>query len=261
MSQQESQPSGESRSALIRLNRKPSLAPWNAALGFALFAFIASTSAQAGDDDKAQAKAHYQTATRYYEVQEYDKALGEYKAAYVAKPDPAFLFNIGQCYRKLENNEKALESFKQFLKKAEPKDPNRALVEARIRDIESELSAKNSIREEPKTTPQEIPAPTNPQTEFPNPPTSEPVMTPVPLPPSPMMTSGGNSYDPVPPIQNLLVQESPPPAPMPKPAYKTWWFWAGMSAIVGGGVVAIVLSSRHGTTIPPTTLGSQEAFK
>jgi len=52
-------------------------------------------------DDKATARAHYETATRLYDVGEYEKALAEFKAAYVAKDDPAFLFNIGQCYREL----------------------------------------------------------------------------------------------------------------------------------------------------------------
>ena len=53
------------------------------------------------DPAKATALAHFETAKRLFEVHEYGKALEEYKAAYVAKPDPAFLFNIGQCHRKL----------------------------------------------------------------------------------------------------------------------------------------------------------------
>jgi hypothetical protein len=51
-------------------------------------------AARAGDSDKAVARAHYETATRLYEIREYDKALLEYKSAYLAQPDPAFLFNI-----------------------------------------------------------------------------------------------------------------------------------------------------------------------
>jgi hypothetical protein len=64
--------------------------------------------AQAGESDKVTAKAHYEKGTRLYEIREYDKALLEYKAAYLAQPDPAFLFNIGQCYRKLGQNQEAL---------------------------------------------------------------------------------------------------------------------------------------------------------
>ena len=94
-------------------------------------------AAKAGDR-RATAKAHYETATRLYDIREYDKALREYKSAYLAQPDPAFLFNIGQCYRKLGQNQEALSFFQEYLKKASADDPNRSQVEARIRDIEAE---------------------------------------------------------------------------------------------------------------------------
>jgi tetratricopeptide (TPR) repeat protein len=98
---------------------------------------LSGRSALAAENDKAVARAHYETATRLYEVREYADALREYKAAYVAKPDVAFLFNIGQCYRKMGKNTDALDFFQQFLKKALPDDPNRGLVEALVRNIES----------------------------------------------------------------------------------------------------------------------------
>jgi hypothetical protein len=97
--------------------------------------------ALAGEGDKAVARAHYETATRLYDVREYADALKEYKAAYIAKPDPAFLFNIGQCYRKMGSNAEALDFFRQYLKKAPPDDPNRPSVEARIRNIQSGLTS------------------------------------------------------------------------------------------------------------------------
>jgi tetratricopeptide (TPR) repeat protein len=95
-------------------------------------------AAEAGDASRATAKAHYETATRLYDIREYDKALVEFKSAYLAQPDPAFLFNVGQCYRKLGQNQQALNFFQEYLKKAPPDDPNRSQVEARVRDIEAE---------------------------------------------------------------------------------------------------------------------------
>jgi len=62
------------------------------------------------DGDKAAARAHFEAATRLYDIHEYAKALEEYKEAYLAKPDPAFLFNVGQCYRKLGKLDKALDA-------------------------------------------------------------------------------------------------------------------------------------------------------
>jgi tetratricopeptide (TPR) repeat protein len=114
-----------------------------------------SPTAEAGDS-RATAKAHYETATRLYDIREYDKALREYKSAYLAQPDPAFLFNIGQCHRKLGQNQQALNFFQEYLKKASPDDPNRSQVEARVRDIEAEAKLK---AEEAQAAAAAMPAP------------------------------------------------------------------------------------------------------
>jgi tetratricopeptide (TPR) repeat protein len=101
------------------------------------------------DNRRATAKAHYETATRLYDIREYDKALLEYKSAYLAQPDPAFLFNIGQCYRKLGQNQQALNFFQEYLKKASADDPNRSQVEARVRDIEAEAKLQAEAAQAP----------------------------------------------------------------------------------------------------------------
>jgi hypothetical protein len=120
---------------------KQSSVAWMVGAVVAVVCCALGSPAQAGEGDKVVARAHYETATRLYEVREYADALKEYKAAYVAKPDAAFLFNIGQCYRKMDKNAEALDFFQQFLKKSPPDDPNRALVEARIRNIEAGLNS------------------------------------------------------------------------------------------------------------------------
>ena len=139
-------------------------------------------------DDKATARAHYETAARLYDVGEYEKALAEFKAAYVAKDDPAFLFNIGQCYRKLGQEAEALNFFRRYLKKAPADDPNRAQVEARYRDTEVDAVFKEDMeraaeRTEATTPSLEdfgiMPAPAPPVVEVPPPPAPPlPVRTP-----------------------------------------------------------------------------------
>src|ERR1039457_5384560 len=96
-----------------------------------------SSRALCAENDKVVARAHYETATRIYDLREYAKALDEYKAAYLAKPDPAFLFNVGQCYRRLGKFDQALDFYREYLKKAPPDDPNRPNVEARIRNTDT----------------------------------------------------------------------------------------------------------------------------
>jgi tetratricopeptide (TPR) repeat protein len=110
------------------------------------------------DPAKTTALAHFETAKRLFEVHEFGKALEEYNAAYVAKPDPAFLFNIGQCYRKLGQNDVALDFFQQFLRKAPADDPNRSQVEARIADIQAEERAKGAQGPQAKPEPTPLPA-------------------------------------------------------------------------------------------------------
>jgi tetratricopeptide (TPR) repeat protein len=109
--------------------RKPRLTGLVIAVAFVALA----VPAQAADSEKTAAKAHFEAATRLYDIHEYAKALEEYKAAYLAKPDPAFLFNVGQCYRRLGKFDQALEFYREYLKKAPSDDPNRPNVEARIR--------------------------------------------------------------------------------------------------------------------------------
>jgi hypothetical protein len=124
-------------------------------------------------DNTATAKDHYETGTRFFELGEYRKALEEYKAAYMAKPDPAFLFNIGQCHRKLAEPQKAIEFFQQYLKKGHPNDVYREQVEGRIRELEVELLAlsnanQNTTNQSPKAGSPKIsepPVPTVPSVD------------------------------------------------------------------------------------------------
>ena len=98
-------------------------------------------AAQVGDD-VAAARMHYSKAIRLYEVGEYRDALAEFKAAHVAKPDSAFLYNIAQCHRQLGDLDQALVMYKRYLV-ATPKAANRAEVEKRISDLEAELASGN----------------------------------------------------------------------------------------------------------------------
>jgi tetratricopeptide (TPR) repeat protein len=185
---------------------------WRSALA-AVFLVVSlggfAPSAEAGDNSsRATAKAHYETATRLYEIREYDKALLEYKSAYLAQPDAAFLFNIGQCYRKLGQNQEALNFFQEYLKKASPDDPNRRKVEARIRDIEAETKLKAQAAEA-AAAPAPAPAPPPAPPPAPAPaPTSE-VAQPVPTPPLPAVVAPPPPAVEIPPAAVSVEQASP----------------------------------------------------
>lgn len=236
---------------------------------FAAFVCCAlARPALAGEGDKVVARAHYETATRLYDVREYADALKEYKAAYVAKPDPAFLFNIGQCYRKMDKNAEARDFFQQFLKKSPPDDPNRALVEARIRNIEAGLTADYDPFDKSGAAPVQLPpakAQLSPVQEPIQPPEPVQQLTAKPSLPAEQPTPQPSVTSPVPlqpagldltsatPVRE--VQDSPP-------IYTTWWFWTGVgAAVVAGTVTAVILSSGGGTKNPSSTLGARSVFQ
>lgn len=77
------------------------------------------------EPDKAAAKAHYEAGPRLYDIHEYDAALKEYKAGDLTRPAPSFLYNIGQCYKRLGMPVQAREFFREYLKRAPRDEPNR----------------------------------------------------------------------------------------------------------------------------------------
>lgn len=102
---------------------------------------------------KALARAHYETATRLYAVGEYERALVEFKAAYVTKADPAFLFNIGQCHLKAGRIDEAVASYRSFLSHAAPNDPSRPQVEAILRRTQDDVVFREDLEPAPSAAP------------------------------------------------------------------------------------------------------------
>jgi tetratricopeptide (TPR) repeat protein len=202
-----------------------------------------------GDDGKVAAKAHYEAATRLYDIREYTKALEEYKAAYLAKPDAAFLFNIGQCYRKLGKNPEALDFFQQYLRKAPAEDPNRTQVEARIRELENDGVKRPGTNA--TATPSISPTPP--------PPPAPSVQV---APPTPVQPTSSPASMPTGKPAGVDVTATAPAGNegTSRPFYRAWWFWTGVGvAVVAGAATVYVLSSRGGGDNVPggLTLGSR----
>jgi tetratricopeptide (TPR) repeat protein len=110
------------------------------------------------------AKKHYDKGEKLFALGRFDVALEEYQKAFDAKPVPAFLFNIGQCYRNLGDFESAVFSFKKFLK-LEPDAPNRDKVEKLIDELEAKQAKGESTKLKLDTHPPPPPPP--PQTDQP----------------------------------------------------------------------------------------------
>jgi len=169
----------------------------------------------------ADAKQHYAAASRLYDLAEYDGALREFKEAYRAVDDPAFLFNIAQCHRKLGHAQDAITFYKNYLRRA-PHAANKAEVERRISELER------------------APASAAPPADEPTSPVS-PLVLDVPA-PTPAKDRPADA--------TLIAAPSPAPAPVAEtPFYKRGWFWIATGAVVAGvAATVIVLGTRSETT-------------
>src|SRR5262245_55019934 len=163
------------------------------------------------DVDAAEAKRHYGIAARAYDLAEYEEALREFKEAYRIVGDPAFLFNIAQCHRKLGHPADAISFYKTYLRRA-PSTPHRAEVEKLIADLEQGEAARPEAATPAVAA---APAPAAP------PAAASPQAPPLAAPP------------PSAPVTLVAAPAQPAPE-TDRPFYKNAWFWVATSAALAG---------------------------
>ena len=187
-------------------------------------------------DEKAKAREHYQKGLVHYDIKEFAEALAEFKNAYRVVQDPAFLFNIAQCYRKLGQDVEALDYYRNYARRF-PNAPNRGEVDRRIQEIEHELEAKRASN--PPTTPEKKPE-TRPINNN---------STVTPIAPPPAAPNGSASVPPpLPPpgdsSQTLVTTTKASGESNASPFYTRWWFWTGVGAVIVTGVLVGALATR-----------------
>jgi tetratricopeptide (TPR) repeat protein len=101
----------------------------------------ASTATADHGSDAHRAKALYQNGLKHYNVGEYREALQSFKDAYLLKADPVLLFNMGQAYRQLGDDEGSAREYRAYLRE-QPDAPNHAEVEKFIAAAEEQLRHK-----------------------------------------------------------------------------------------------------------------------
>jgi tetratricopeptide (TPR) repeat protein len=106
-------------------------------------------AAEAQETDNSampRAKALFQRAERYFFIGEFKRALDLYNEAFRTRPLPGFLFNIGQCQRKLGDCKRAIFNFKQYLLH-QPDAPNRGVAEQLIALCEAKIASDREARQ------------------------------------------------------------------------------------------------------------------
>jgi hypothetical protein len=208
----------------------------------------------AGADDRVEeARAHYMQGNAYYRLDKFREALGEYELAYIAKPDPSFLYNIAQCHRLMGNRADALKFYRRFIKD-QVSSPNRSVAEKHIRDIEragiTTVPPHTSSGPAPAAGPAAGPSPAAaPPPAFPAQGGAAPAAAPPPLSSPPLALAPPPSPSPSPlnaPAPGALPSDSddrpaPPDEGAPSPPfYKSWWFWTAVGVVLVAGTVAVV---------------------
>jgi tetratricopeptide (TPR) repeat protein len=112
-------------------------------LSFTATLLLVAVPARGEDLATRRARTLHAEGAKQYDLGDYRQALEAFRAAYLEKPDPALLFNIGQCHRKLGEPEPEAEAYRAYLRRL-PEAPNRAQVEQFIRDAEEQVARRRS---------------------------------------------------------------------------------------------------------------------
>ena len=125
---------------------------------------VVGTAIAVADDEIArpsnpEARERLSAGTKLYRVQEFEKAIEEYKAGALKEDAPVFHYNLGQCYRHLRRFREAKFHYQRFVASGNPPAKYKLAVEGFIREAETELQKEATAEaasepiEAPRATP------------------------------------------------------------------------------------------------------------
>ena len=175
-------------------------------------------AAAAGGSDRP-GRARFAMAEAKFNLGRFEEAVVDYQAAYEAEPLPAFLFNIGQCYRNVGNYERAQFYFRRYVE-LDPRSPNRPDAEQLIAEMDRLAAGRRGAELASSSALTSLPAPV---------PGSEPA-----------------------PAFAPVVAHTRDDAARSRPIYRRPWFWVGGAALVAGAITAGLLINRddHRPSLP-----------
>ena len=195
--------------------------------------------------EPSAARQAYDQATAAFGLGHYAEAAEKYETAFSLRPDPALLYNAAQAYRLAGNRPRALELYRNYLRLY----PNRQNAD----EARNQVAALTKALEEEKAPPPAQRVATAPTTPAPPVTPIAPVAAPSPLPPPALSLSQPPSGAPA-----TVVTEAPPAAESRSSRggdSRTWIWIAAGAAVIVGGVVAVVVSTR-GDKFPDASFGT-----
>jgi hypothetical protein len=171
----------------------------------------------------------------------YDEALDTFAKLYAKTLNPVYLRNIGRCFQKKRDPDKAIDEFKDYLAKTRSgkykiSADERAEIQGYIKEMEGlrDEQARAAVAPPP-------PAPVAPVAPQP---ATAPQPTAAPLPAAPPPADAANA-----PVATLAA--TPPPGEQSQPVYTRWWFWTIVGVVVAGAAAGTIVALSGGTTKPP----------
>jgi hypothetical protein len=157
---------------------------------------------------RTEADRHFERALRFYNVQSYEEAIGELKAAYQIDPRPELLYVLGQAQRLNHQCAPAIASYEAFLRTA-PSPRQESAARDQIDACRAELASTPA-------------ASGGAAGSGSPPPIAAPAVSAATVAVAPPVVATGPSQA--------------PPAPAPAaPIYRRWWFWAAIGSGVATG--------------------------
>jgi len=156
----------------------------------------------------------------------YQEALDLFAKLYAERLHPVYLRNIGRCYQNLGEPDKAVISFRDYLRKQKTIQPDeRAEIEGFIFEMEALKSRKEAeaLRE----------ARTEPAASTITPVPSTPVPS-TPVPSAPVPSSAPEA---------VVTAPSAHPSDESSPVYTRWWFWTLVGAVAVGAAAGIAAAT------------------
>ncbi len=156
-------------------------------------------------------------ARQAFAAGQYQQALDLYAQLYADKVHPTYLRNIGRCYQNLQEPDKAINAFRDYLRQA--KD----LSSAEKSEIDGYMVEMETLKKQQEEVAQASAA------------KAAAAQQPTPLPVNPTVAPIASNPSTTSPLQ--LTNPAPEPLAQPTPFYKKGWFWGVVGVAVVGGVV------------------------
>jgi len=196
------------------VNYRRGLLAWVTAVALVLGATRAGA-----DGDPREVKAREDFAAGRYQ-----QALDAFAKLYAETVHPTYLRNIGRCYQNMGDPDRAIISFRDYLRKKKEITPEeRAEVEGFIAEMEALKKRRSGV---PASSSGDTPPPTSSIT---------------PLPTAPEPKSGGAAPE-------VLVSQPARLAEESSPVYMLWWFWTIVGAAAVGAGIGIAAATGAFTT-------------